>query len=303
MNELQFIEFIRNQPFRGIDPEAMGDDCALIKLPNSDLVVTTDMLMDKVHFDTDTTSLELIARKAINVNLSDLAAAGATPHTILVSLALPNTWTTSSTLTFMKHLGSAAAVFDSKIIGGDTNVWNGPLVINIVAHGIAHWRGKMTRGGAQPGDVIFVTGSLGGSLTSGRHLNFTPRIIESKWLLNHFSVHAMMDLSDGISSDARRLATESNVDIVLNAEQIPIYSSCQGTTEDKLNQALCDGEDFELLFSMSPSAVDALVARWPWPTQLTPIGKVTSGDGKLWLQKSGIKELWTKVGYVHGSKT
>lgn len=300
MNELHFIAALRKQNWIGISPDSMGDDCASIDAMQTRFIVTTDMLMDKVHFDTDTTSLDLIARKAVNVNLSDLAAAGASPHSLMVSLAIPKIWRTETTLEFMKSLGTAAAAFSCEIIGGDTNVWDGPLVINVVAHGLPHWRGKVGRSGAKPGQLLFTTGFLGGSLQSGRHLTFQPRVHEARWLLDHFKIHAMMDISDGIASDARRLARESKVDIVLDPTQIPVNPSCLGSTEERLSHALCDGEDFELLFCIDQVDRDQVTASWPWSIPLRQIGIIVAGDGKLWLERKGRKEEFTKNGFVHG---
>jgi thiamine-monophosphate kinase len=296
VNELELIHRLKDIKTAGLCSQVIGDDCVEIA-PR--LLATTDMLMDQIHFDTSTTALACIARKVICVNLSDLAASGAVPSSILVSVALPKSWSTETALAFHRHMAEAAAQYGCAIIGGDTNVWQGPLVVNIVATGKMHWRGQIPRNGAAPGDSLFVTGKLGGSLLSGRHLTFTPRTQESQWLLDHVSVHAMMDLSDGLASDARRMAQASNVDFILRQEAIPIHSDVQGSPPERLDHALCDGDDFELLFAVKPDVAGYLQTHWPWPIPLTAVGDVVAGDGTLWLKDAtGVAKL-TRQGFVH----
>lgn len=296
MNELDFIGSLKSQSLPGLRSAVLGDDCVAISPQH---LATTDMLMDQVHFDSHTTSLELIARKAVCVNLSDLAASGAKPESILVSLAVPYSWSTATALGFHEHIANSAAQYGCSIIGGDTNVWRGPLVVNIVAIGKMHWRGQIDRSGARPGDLIFVTGSLGGSLLTGRHLTFTPRVAESQWLLDHVPLRAMMDLSDGIATDARRMAEASQVDFLLSRDALPIHADCTGTTVQKCEQAFCDGEDFELLFCVNPQDIAVLAQTWPWSTPLTHIGEVVAGNGKVWMKEArGLTPL-TKQGFVH----
>lgn len=296
MNELDFIQALKSQSISGVCSTVLGDDCVEIAPLR---LATTDMLMDRVHFDTNTTSMELIARKAVCVNLSDLAASGAVPESLLVSLALPNSWSTETALLFHKYIAATASHYECPIIGGDTNVWKGPLVINIVATGRMHWRGQIGRHGAKAGDQIFVTGRLGGSLLSGRHLTFTPRVAESQWLLDHVPISAMMDLSDGMATDARRMADASQVDFILSRATLPIHPDCGETEEPAWEQALCDGEDFELLFCVQPQDAVFLKYNWSWPIPLTHIGEVVSGDGKVWLKDASGKTLLTKQGFVH----
>lgn len=296
MNELELIHTLKNAAFAGFAGPAIGDDCVGIAPGH---IATTDMLMDGVHFDTRTTSIERIARKAVHVNLSDLAASGARPISLLVALALPRSWTTDDAAALLKHMGSAAAAFHCNIVGGDTNVWSGPLVINVTAIGSSHWRGQVTRDKALPGDVLFVTGKLGGSFQSGRHLDFIPRVCESQWLLDHFAVHAMMDLSDGLATDGRRLAEASQRDLIVAAGALPIQPHCTGTFATRLDQALCDGEDFELIFCVAPSDATRLQKLWPWPIELTQIGVAVQGPGQLFLEHNGRKTLCTKNGFVH----
>ena len=296
MNELDLIRALKQRSDAGLRSAALGDDCVEIA---PSCLATTDMLLDRVHFDTQTMTLDAIARKAVMVNLSDLAASGAKPSSILVSIAVPHSWSTETALGFHKSMASAAAEFACAIVGGDTNVWSGPLVVSIVATGQSHWRGQIDRCGAAPGDTLFVTGKLGGSLLSGRHLTFTPRIHESQWLLDHVSILAMMDLSDGLATDARRMADASSVDFILMNDAIPIHSDCPGTPDQRLDQALCDGEDFELFFSAPPEAAAYLKTHWPWPIPLTAIGEVAAGKGNVWLKnENGVVPL-TKQGFVH----
>lgn len=296
MNELELLQALKNSRVSGIAAADLGDDCVAVA-PRT--IATTDMLLDGVHFDTSTTPIDLIARKAVNVNLSDLAASGAIPTFLLVSLSLPRSWNTEQGLELMMSIANSAAAFSCQIKGGDTNVWNGPLVINIVAIGTLHWRGQITRSGAKPGDQLFVTGPLGGSLLSGRHLGFTPRVRESQWLLDHLPIQSMMDLSDGLATDGRRLAEASKVDLVIDVGRIPIHTDVNGSGEEQLDHALCDGEDFELLFCIEAKFVDQLQKNWPWPTPLSKIGEVLAGNGKVWLKNRSEKHLLTKNGFIH----
>ena len=186
------------------------------------------------------------------------------------------------------------AEFGCGIDGGDTNSWAGGLVINVTVTGTPHHRGVVTRSGAQSGDVVMVSGGqLGESLRSGRHLTFTPRVREAQWLLDHFTIHSMMDLSDGLATDAPRMAKASDTKFIFDSRAI---------TPDQtfLHQAFCDGEDFELLFTCDPDTATAIETQSLWPCGFRRIGRIEAGSG-VYMESEGIvKQLpddWR--GWIH----
>src|SRR5688572_5945124 len=183
-----------------------GDDAALIKLTDGmQLVATTDMLMDGVDFRVGEHDPAAIGHKALAVNLSDLAAMAARPVAALVSLCLPREGGEALAKQFYDGILSTAAQYSVAIAGGDTNSWDGPLVISVAALGEVQPGREWRRSGARPGDLILVTGSFGGSIL-GHHLSFRPLVEEALWLADHLEVHAAIDVSDGLSLDLARLA-------------------------------------------------------------------------------------------------
>ena len=186
-------------------------------------------------------------------------------------------------------MSELAESFDVVIAGGDTNSWDGPLVISITLVGETVGGRRILRSGARPGDWIFVTGPLGGSLLSGRHLTFTPKVHQALDLVQRVQVSSMLDLSDGIASDLRHILDQSGVGATLDARAIPIHSDVDHTLpeSEQLRRALTDGEDFELLFTVSPTEGERLFANPP--PDWTPIGIGTIDD------KLGCR-LWTAQG-------
>ena len=257
-----------------------GDDAAVLQPPQRVLLASTDMLMDGVDFHLSEVGGVRAGRKALAANLSDLAAMAAHPYAALVSLALPrhspipgvNTRQLAEEID--TGIRTLAEAFDLPIVGGDTNSWEAPLAISITVLGEADERGYVTRGGACPGDWIFVTGSLGGSIL-GKHLDFVPRVREALTLLASVPVHAMCDISDGLAADLFHILEESRCSAVLRAQDIPIAPAAvtlsQQTGRSPLEHALQDGEDFELLFTLAPEHAQRLLEHPPLP-ELTPIG-------------------------------
>ncbi len=245
-----------------------GDDAAVIDRPaGAALVFATDMLLDGVHFDLRTTDPRLIGRKALAVNLSDMAAMGAVPESAVVSVAIP----AGSGIAEALHEGlfALAREFGVAIAGGDTNAWDGPLVVNVAITGLlAEGQPPLCRDGARPGDRIFLTGPCGGSL-AGHHLTFTPRVRESLQLRDFVDVHAMIDVSDGLAADLHHILEESGVGAVLQAGSIPIRPNAEQGPLTPLEHALGDGEDFELLFTVSEADSHRLLQAPP--AGLTPV--------------------------------
>jgi thiamine-monophosphate kinase len=178
----------------------------------------------------------------------------------------------------MEGIGECAARFQVALAGGDTNTWDGPLVISITCLGEPIPPGPVPRSGALPGDWILATGSFGGSI-GGKHLDFTPRVDEALALHRTVRLHAMIDVSDGLAADLGHILEESRVGAVLDESAIPLSAAALATHDGKspLDHALGDGEDFELVFTVSPADGAALLSAPPFATPLSRIGEIVSG--------------------------
>jgi thiamine-monophosphate kinase len=258
-----------------------GDDAAVLRPPgNRRTVVTVDMLTEGVDFLFDgvlaqgeptrgfppPATAEQVGRKAVAVSLSDLAAMAARPEAIVVAVALPRKGGRTIADEIAQGVAAMAAAYDVAIAGGDTNAWDGPLVVSVTAIGSVSSGHAWRRDTAQPGDLLVVTGPLGGSLL-GRHLAVTPRCLEAEKIAAQFAVHAAIDVSDGLALDCTRLLTASGVGGVLDLPAIPIHPDAIGLHDlrpadahSPLEHALGDGEDFELLLAMPAEAAAAFVA-------------------------------------------
>ncbi len=279
----------------------IGDDAALLNVSgDGEVLVAIDVLMEGVHFDGERSGAEAVGRKALAVNLSDMAAMAARPTATVVGIVLPKRRAELLGQQLMDGLLGIAAEFDVDLIGGDTNTWDGPLVISVTLLGEPSGRGIVTRSGARAGDWLFVTGALGGSL-SGRHLTFQPRVDEALTLHSAVNLHAMIDVSDGVASDVRHLARESDVGMVIDAGAVPIHDDVDGSLSDaqRLHHALTDGEDFELLFSVSKEDGRRLLERSPLDVPLTLIGAVTQEAGCRLRLADGTQTELPEGGWVH----
>lgn len=288
---VQEIEFLRSlqrrfPPVGGV-LVGIGDDGAVLdNTQNRRTVIVTDMLLDDVHFRTAEDPPEAIGRKAITVNLSDLAAMACRPVAAFLSLAIPARGLPGGTAPFLERLydGIAAVCeeFSVHVAGGDTNSWNGPFAVNVCLTGVPLGEEPTLRSGGRPGDQLFVSGPLGGSLRSGRHLRFTPRIETARWLTQHVTVNAMIDLSDGLAIDLQRLTEACDLGAQLRASEIPVHDDVPADLppEDRLAAALGDGEDFELLLAVSDE--DALILSQPSTDRqpvFHPIGRLEDEPG------------------------
>jgi thiamine-monophosphate kinase len=277
----------------------IGDDTALLKT-SGDVLVTTDMLMDRVDFVVGQTTPELIGRKCLAVNLSDIAAMAGRPTGAVISLALPRDGGRQLAEQMYVGLLQLAREFDCPIIGGDTNSWDGPLVVSVTVLGEPTGRGAVVRNGAKAGDWVFVTGALGGSLSSLRHCRFTPRIVEAQWLHASVELHAMLDLSDGLASDVYHIAEASGVGVELNTGAIPIHSDVGLflSAQERLRHGLSDGEDFELLFCVSEEDGRKLLSQPPEGIDLHHIGRCVADRG-AWLNDGASKRPLPRGGWEH----
>jgi thiamine-monophosphate kinase len=299
--EAEFIRWLRERvPASSTLLLGLGDDAAVLSLGGrSDVVVTTDLLSDGVDFQLEKDDPQLVGRKALAVNLSDLAAMAAKPMAAVVSIALPRTGIgTESPIELAKLIYGGllplAAEFDCALAGGDTNTHEGPLVISVTALGTATERGPLARCGGKAGDKLLVTGALGGSIL-GHHFNFTPRIREALLLHERYELHAGMDISDGLALDLSRLAAESGCGAVIDTDQVPISNaarelvSSESAAEIKaaaLRHALSDGEDFELILAVPPAVADAILQDQPLDCRITCIGELVNEKG-LWQKTAG----------------
>ncbi len=239
-------------------PNGMGDDCAVVE-PGANLI-TCDSLVYKRHFD-DEAAPELVGAKLLKRNLSDIAAMGGIPRDAVVALFLPKNTSIAWLEGFAKGLAKAALDYSTAIVGGD--IAEAPtLAVTLTLTGKA--RRPLTRGTGSDGDVLFVSGPLGGSI-NGHHLTFTPRIEQGMFLATIPEVTACMDLSDGLAKDAPALAGEK-LAAVLDTASIPpsneLLSQCEEKPGEMLGHILSDGEDYELLFSVKAEAADAVEAAW-----------------------------------------
>lgn len=306
----------RRFPLRSPVEVGIGDDGAVLKCGRSPetatnciatdrIIVVTDMLLDGVHFELEKISPSLAGRKAVAVNLSDLAAMACFPTAAFVSIAVPKSMKMPSS-EFLDELYSGIESltnqFNFTLAGGDTNSWNGPFAINVCLTGSPMGERPILRSEAKPGDSLFVTGPLGGSLHHGRHLTFEPRLELARWLIEHVKINAMMDLSDGLSTDLHRMMEASGTGAVIRTESIPIHSDVPEDLPDELrwNAAMADGEDFELLISVTDSDAIALKKKASeFNIAFYHVGRVTA-DRHIQLHDSdGRVRHMNSVGWQH----
>ena len=287
----------------GAFPVGIGHDCAALDLGGREAVVSTDVLVEGVHFRLVECGPSAAAQKALNVNLSDLAAAAAEPVAWFLGLVLPRGADPTLREGLVEGFARAARAAGVPCAGGDTNVADGPLTLAVTVVGRPGPMGVVTRRGARPGDVLSVTGPLGGSLASGRHLAFTPRLAESRALAAAGVPHAMMDLSDGLSRDLPRLCRASGVGARVEAGRVPLHADARAAATPErsaLERALDDGEDFELLVAHAPLEASADASLRSHGVALHAIGRVvlqtegvrlTDGRGSVPLGPRGFDHL------------
>jgi thiamine-monophosphate kinase len=254
-------------------PAGIGDDCAVIRPARGRELLTVDPLIHGVHFDGRVPAREAGA-KLFKRNLSDIAAMGGTPRAALVALALDGRVSVAWLAEFYKGMARESRRHRTPIVGGDVARVAASFVATLAMTGEAQGR-VLTRSGSRAGDWIYVTGSLGRSLASGHHFRFAPRLAEGAWLARRAEVRAMLDVSDGLAKDLAALTPRRAAPALFGA----ILPRRAGAS---VREALCDGEDYELVFSVASRARrTALENSWrrAFPrTRLTCIGRfVRSG--------------------------
>jgi thiamine-monophosphate kinase len=310
MNEFELIaRLTRSLPRNASVVVGAGDDCAVLDLgaPDRLTLFKTDAVVEGIHYAKDARP-EQIGHKALARGLSDIAAMGGTPTAALVTLGLPRRFDPQFVEGIYAGLNHLARRHELAIVGGETTTNPERVIISVSLVGTV-LRGKvLLRSGAKVGDAIFVTGELGGSL-AGKHLEFEPRIKEARWLADHFHVHAMIDLSDGLAGDLRHVLNASGVGAELLKDAVPISRTARlaaksgDAAKPALVAALTDGEDFELMFTVAAKDAVPLLDAWKKKfsgLRLTCIGKVISGEGIKLRDKTGVRPL-TAHGYVHFS--
>jgi thiamine-monophosphate kinase len=284
-----------------------GDDCAVLDLGAAERLILfkTDAVVEGIHFTKDTPPGK-IGRKALARCLSDIAAMAGTPAAALVTLGLPEKFEPEFVAKIYDGLNALAEKSGVAIVGGETTTNPGRIFISVALLGTVARGKQVLRGGAKTGDAIFVTGELGGSL-AGKHLEFEPRLEEARWLAEHFSIHAMIDLSDGLAGDLRHLLKAGGVGAELLKSAIPVSRAAKlqaqkgSSAKPALAAALTDGEDFELLFTVASGDAVKLLDAWKkkFPKlKLSCIGKIVAGDGVILRDKTGAQKL-NAHGYVH----
>ena len=360
--EFEFIDRIRREALRRLDPHqklsslvphpsslllGIGDDAAVIRngRAGSDLVVTADLLVEGVDFRLSTTTPRLLGHKALAVSLSDVAAMGARPRFALLSVGAPaRVWAGSFLDEFYEGFFALADQYGVALVGGDVSrtgarrakADEAPLVVDSVVLGEVRRGRAVTRSGARPGDLIFVTGALGGAaaglrlLEEGRRLKAgtaadkrrdatggsgglsdarrslilrqlrpEPRVEWGQHLGEHRLATSMIDLSDGLSSDLAHLCRESGVGARLDASRIPVDPhAARAYPDDALGLALDGGEDFELLFTAAPRRARLLPAEVEG-VPVTCVGEVTDRAGEVLLVEGGRGRAFKPSGFAH----
>lgn len=308
----------------------IGDDAAVLRFwgdaaSNGDragIVLTTDAIAEGTHFDLSKHSLQLVGRKSLAVNLSDLAAMGAEPVAALLTLMIPRRFSLADVQEIFIGCQTLATEFNLEIVGGDTNSWDGPLLVSVTAIGrtienampaksaaLAFFNNLASENvwrmdQAQAGDAIVVSGCFGGSI-HGHHLSFQPRVALARYLISRYKIHAATDASDSLSFDLSAMAAASNdgegLGVEIEIDMIPISAAAQMDADDAtaLNRALTDGEDFELILAMENSVWEVLQNDPQLPCSLTRIGCFVEGNGFRLLHPDGRLEKFQPRGYSH----
>jgi len=259
---------------------AVGDDCAVLPMNEEyDLVLTSDPLIENVHFTPDA-SPEQIGHKAVCRVLSDFAAMGAEPQYLLINLVAPPEQNFQTLEKIYAEFSNLWKTYGAEVVGGD--LAQGPaLELHVFGVGRVPKGKALLRSGAQPGDFIYVTGPLGGAQKSGKQYSFEPRLEWGRALRESGKVTAMMDISDGLATDLRHILIASQVGAELDSSKIPMVGT--------LEEALYDGEDFELLFTV-PSGESLPDIGTKKEAAMLWVGKVTDQSETLLLDGEPLAE-------------
>lgn len=298
----------------------IGDDAAALKvLPSRTLLATTDMLLEGVHFDLSFTDFYSLGWKSAAVNLSDIAAMGGVPRACLTSIGIPSRVSAELIAKFYRGFEDLIDIHKASLVGGDTCRSRNGIIVSVTVLGDVEKSRLLTRSGTKPGDRLFVTGTLGDSAAglemlkkgvrrqgSGvrrliqKHLRPVPRVKEGRALALSGCASAMIDISDGLSSDLNHICEQSAVGAEISADRIPLSPSLSsfstGLTRPALTYALSGGEDYELLFTVPPAKLKRLQSL---RIQITEIGTITGARGLYLTSRSGERKKIRPSGYDH----
>jgi thiamine-monophosphate kinase len=281
-------------------PIGIGDDMAQIALAHgASVLITTDMLLDGTHFDLKTATLHQVGYKSMAASLSDCAAMATIPLAAVAAVALPAGFSERQLKELHAGILSAADKYDCPLVGGDITAWksDGPFAICVSMLSRPGDNSPVRRNGARVGDAICVTGTLGGS-GRGKHLSFEPRVREALKMTSLVTLNAMMDLSDGLSSDLNRICHQSGVGALIDAASVPISDDAK-LEAGPLSAALNDGEDFELLFTLGVEQWNRLQKTWDDAVPITRVGTITdTGRMQIRMPDGRVSDL-EPHGYEH----
>lgn len=302
------------------------DDCAVVRWSDDKvLLLTTDTLIQGIHFNLDYFTFYQIGWRAVAANLSDIAAMGGWPRFVLATLALPKDTQVESVEEMYAGMKALADRFETSIVGGDTTASEELLVVSLTVVGQVEPDKLTRRSAAQIGDAVFVTGTLGGAqagltvlkaqkpslveqnpVVVGRHLTPEPRIREARFLVENFDIHAMIDISDGLASETHHVCKNSAVGALLLQEAIPLDSQTRAVAalfnENALDYALCGGEDYELLFTAPPEIASDLSLKFykEFSIPCTKIGKIVASSAGVRIETGdGRRTSLSARGYDH----
>lgn len=282
-DEFRLIEAVRRrEPPREDVSVGIGDDAAVL---SDGTLLATDTLLEGVHF-LAAADPAAVGHKALAVNLSDIAAMGGQPTVATVALTVGRSRSRVCPHAMMRGLQKTAAKYDVAVVGGDVTAWDGPLAITVTVLGTTDGLPPLLRSGASAGDCVCVTGPLGGSI-HGRHLAVRPRL-DVITALRTVGVSSLIDLSDGLASDAAHVAAASAAGIQLNADAIPVHADVRAVGHDAIHHALTDGEDFELMATLPADRAAEAEASVPG---LVVVGVVASEPGVCLRNATGVREL------------
>jgi thiamine-monophosphate kinase len=300
----------------------IGDDAAALKIATSSiLLATTDMLLEDVHFDLSFTDYYSLGWKSAAVNLSDIAAMGGIPRFCLTSLGIPSSVSVEQIKDFYRGFSAVLRIHRVLLVGGDTCLSREKLVVNVVVLGEAEKAKIVARVGAKPGDRIFVTGTLGDSAAglellrtmarskkqrqwekklTLKHLRPEPRVEWGIKIAHSRCAHAMIDISDGLSSDLAHICKKSGVGAIIYSKDIPcsrsLLAAQDGLDRSLMQYALSGGEDYELLFTAPPRSKKKLKTLG---VPLSEIGEITCSRKLVLVDGNGIAKPLVPAGFDH----